>query len=143
MGEPEWRGAAAAASCLAAQGFDVPPAPTLDVAANLHELWPRLLDEEVQELRDALAARDIVQVADALADVVYVALSAGASYGLPMDAVLAEVHRSNLTKVAADGVVATRSDGKVLKPDTYSPPDIASVLRGHTAAPIRVETGRQ
>ena len=133
MPERGWAGGDAVAACLAAQGFDTPAAPTLTVAAHLHDLWPRLLDEEVTELRAAIDRRDIVEVADALADIVYVALSAGASYGLPMDAVLAEVHRSNMTKVAADGVVVTRDDGKVLKPATYAPPQIGPILEAHGA----------
>ncbi|HUP84676.1 MAG TPA: GrpB family protein [Acidimicrobiales bacterium] len=118
----------AAAACLVAQGFEVPVRPTLDVADHLHDLWLNLLAEERDELRDAVAAGDIVEVADALADIVYVALSAGASYGLPMDEVVAEVHRSNLTKIGADGAVKYRDDGKVLKPATFSPPNIARVL---------------
>lgn len=87
-----------------------------------------MLREEVREYRDALEACDIVEIADALADIVYVAYGGALEHGIDLDAVLAEVHRSNMTKVRPDGSVLKRADGKVLKPRTYEPPNIARVL---------------
>jgi hypothetical protein len=117
-----------AAVSLRAQGYECPDRPVLPADASMRELWPRLLDEEVQELRDAIAANDLVGVADALADVLYVAYQAAASYGIPIDDVFAEVHRSNLTKVGPDGEVERRADGKTLKPAGYSPPNLAPIV---------------
>ena len=56
-------------------------------------------------------------------------------YGLDLDAVLDEVHSSNMTKLGADGRPIRRADGKVLKGPGYRAPDVASVLAGRTASP--------
>lgn len=114
--------------CLTAQGFDRPPAPTLEGDPSRLELWPRLLDEEVEELRAAIADQNLVEVADALADILYVAYQAAANFGLPIDRVFAEVHRSNMTKVHPDGTVDRRPDGKIQKPATFEPPHLAPIL---------------
>lgn len=117
-----------AAACFHAQGSVAPSRPTLAVDPALHAFWPQLLDEEVSELREALHTQDLVEVADALADILYVAYQAAASYGIPIDAVFREVHRSNLAKVSPDGLVIRRADGKVMKPAGWTPPDVARVL---------------
>ena len=112
------------------RAFDVPrrDAPTVDVPADEAVLRQALLDEEVDELREAVAAGDVVAIADALADVVYIACGTAHAYGIDLDAVLAEVHRSNMTKLGADGRPVRRHDGKVLKGPAYEPPRVAHVL---------------
>lgn len=118
-----------ARECLIRQGYEVPDRPRLPSDPAVRALWPRLLDEEVGELRDALEADDLLEVADAVADVLYVAYQAAASFGLPIDEVFREVHRSNLTKVPADGAPPVRrADGKTLKPMGYEPPDLHAIL---------------
>jgi predicted HAD superfamily Cof-like phosphohydrolase len=109
--------------------------PTMDVPADLVELRVGLLAEEVDEFAAASAARDLVEVADALADLVYVAYGSAVTYGIDLDAVLAEVHRSNMSKLDADGRPVLRPDGKVLKSDRYTPPDVAGVLRQQSPLP--------
>jgi predicted HAD superfamily Cof-like phosphohydrolase len=109
--------------------------PTADVPADLAALRVRLLAEEVEEFTVATDERDLVGIADALADIVYVAYGAAVTYGIDLDAVLAEVHRSNMTKLDADGRVLLREDGKVMKSDRYTPPDVASVLREQSRVP--------
>jgi predicted HAD superfamily Cof-like phosphohydrolase len=104
------------------------PLPTLDVGDDVLELRERLLREEFGEYLDAITDRNLVEVADALADLVYVAYGAAVAYGIDLDAVLAEVHRSNLTKLDADGRPIVRADGKMLKSELYEPPDVAGVL---------------
>lgn len=94
----------------------------------LAQLRVRLQREETEELAEALEARDLVEVADALADIVYVAYGTAVSFGIDLDAVLAEVHRSNMSKLGPDGSPILREDGKVLKPPTYSRPDIKTVI---------------
>jgi hypothetical protein len=76
-----------------AAGLTLPGAPTLDIGAEFvsDEVRQKILDEEVQELRDAIAAGDLVQIADALADIAYVVAGTAVTYGLPFDAILAEV----------------------------------------------------
>ena len=87
-----------------------------------------LISEEMQELTDAVAAKDFVEVADALADIVYIAFGTALAYGFSLDAVLAEVHRSNMSKLDANGKPIYRADGKVLKGAGYFPPNIPKVL---------------
>ena len=87
-----------------------------------------LLKEELGEYIDAVNAGDVVEVADALADVVYVAYGAALTHGIDLDAVLAEVHLSNMSKVGEDGNPVLREDGKVMKGPNYFEPDVAGVL---------------
>lgn len=89
-----------------------------------------LIDEEFNELVDALGNLDIVEVADALADLVYVIYGAALTIGIDLDACIDEVHRSNMSKLDADGKPIFREDGKILKSDLYEPPNLESVLFG-------------
>ncbi|CAN7219770.1 hypothetical protein LJR045_000788 [Microbacterium sp. LjRoot45] len=94
----------------------------------LAQLRVDLLVEEVEEFREATHEGNAVGIADALADIVYVAYGAALTYGIDLDAVIREVHRSNISKLGADGRPVRRADGKILKPSTYRPPDIHAVL---------------
>ncbi len=87
-----------------------------------------LIEEELAELRTAARAEDLVGVADALADIVYVAYGTAHVYGIDLDAVLDEVHESNLTKLGSDGAPMYRADGKVIKGPRSRPPAVAAVL---------------
>ena len=114
----------------AAGGFVLPERPTLDLSRDRFtsdEKRMRMLRSEVNELADAVADRDLVAIADALADIVYVAVGTAVTYGLPFDAVFAEVHRSNMTKFLPDGPVID-GDGKIVKRPGYEPPRIAAML---------------
>lgn len=91
---------------------------------RVNNLRMRLIDEEHRELIYALAAENIVGVADALADLLYVVIGSAHQWGIPIERVFAEVHRSNMTK--GDG--PKRADGKILKGHNYSPPDLSFVL---------------
>ena len=109
--------------------------PGLGAAEEQVSLRRRLVEEEVGELADAVAAQDLVAVADALADIVYVALGTADLLGIPFDEVFAEVHRANMSKLGADGRPVLRADGKVLKGPGYNPPDVAGVLAVHRHRP--------
>ena len=111
-----------------AYGLPLRSTPTAAVGADQVELRQALIEEEVAELAAAARAGDIVGVADALADIVYVAYGTAHVYGIDLDAVLDEVHSSNMTKLGADGLPVRRADGKVLKGPDYRPPDIEAVL---------------
>lgn len=92
-------------------------------------LRDKLLKEEVKELDEAVEARDLVEVADALGDIIYIAVGTALEFGIPLDRVWAEIQRSNMAKVdPATGKVRKREDGKVLKPEGWTPPDIAAAL---------------
>jgi predicted HAD superfamily Cof-like phosphohydrolase len=69
------------------------------------------------------------RLAHELAVVVYVAYGTALVHGIDLDEVIAEIHRSNMTKLGPDGRVARRADGKVLKGEHYRAPDVAAVLR--------------
>ena len=92
-----------------------------------------LLAEEVEELKEALEAGDIVEVLDALTDIQYVLDGAYLSFGLQdvkMDA-FEEVQRSNMSKLGADGKPIVREeDGKILKGPDYFKPDLAQFIKG-------------
>ena len=111
--------------------------PNVDeVTRELADLRVRLQREETEELAEAAERRDLVAIADALADLVYVAYGSAITYGIDLDAVLSEVHRSNMSKLDADGRPLLREDGKVLKSRWYSPPDVQGVLTQQLPLPL-------
>lgn len=120
------------------EAFGLPRAsrPTIDVPADLAKLRVDLLMEEVGEFADAATARDIVGIADALADILYVAYGAAVTYGIDLDAAVREVHRSNMSKLDEHGKPVYREDGKVLKSARYTPPDIPRVLHFQPPLPF-------
>lgn len=103
--------------------------PTMPLPQDEGELRLALIQEEMGELAAAVEQDDLLGVLDALADIVYVAYGTALSYGVDLDAALAEVHRSNMTKVGPNGEVLRREDGKVLKPATYEPPSLHHLVR--------------
>jgi predicted HAD superfamily Cof-like phosphohydrolase len=90
-----------------------------------------LLNEEFQEYEKAESENDLVEIADALADIIYVALGTAVAYGIPLDTIFDEVHRSNMAKLV-DGKVIRRADGKIQKPEGWTAPDIKSILDAKT-----------
>ena len=92
------------------------------------ELRGRLLTEEFKEYIEAEVDNDIVEIADALADIIYIVCGTALSYGIPLNKVFKEVHRSNMAKLV-DGKALYREDGKVKKPEGWTPPDITSILK--------------
>ena len=86
-----------------------------------------VLADTIRNLPDA-RNRDLVETADALADLVYVIYGMALEAGIDLDAVLEEVQRSNMSKLMPDGSVKRREDGKVLKGPDFVEPDIAKVL---------------
>jgi len=89
----------------------------------------RLLREEMNELEDALIGSDIVEVADAYADIIYIVLGSALMH-IGKERFLrvwSEVHRTNMAK-CPNGKSTSREDGKIVKPDGWTPPDIAGIL---------------
>ncbi len=110
-------------------GVDIghePQEPTPEVVA----LREALITEEFVETVEAMRAGDLEGIADGLADLIYVSLGAAVTYGIDLRPVWDEVHRSNMAKQGG----ATRADGKILKPEGWTPPDVAGVLarQSHT-----------
>jgi predicted HAD superfamily Cof-like phosphohydrolase len=102
--------------------------PSAEIDDALVSLRVDLLEEEVAEFVTASGKRDLVGIADALADILYVVYGTALTYGIDLGPVISEVHRSNMSKLDSDGKPLIRDDGKVLKSEQYFPPDIASVL---------------
>lgn len=109
-------------------GLTINTVPTLQVSEAEKKMRISLIDEELEELVYALKNDDLIEVADALADLLYVVSGAGHVFGIDLDAVLEEVQRSNLSKLGEDGKPIYREDGKVLKGPNFSEPDVGKVL---------------
>ena len=108
---------------------------------------PEFPSEDIQKLRDELiheefneflAADNLVDVADALTDLLVVIYGAGHAYGIDLDECFKEVHRSNMSKLGEDGKPIYREDGKVLKGPNYSEPNLEAVM--YTYPPKTSET---
>jgi predicted HAD superfamily Cof-like phosphohydrolase len=89
------------------------------------ELYLNLIEEEHQELKEAVSAEDTVEVLDALVDILVVTIGAINSIGADGEGAWNEVMRTNFAKVDPEtGKVRRRADGKVLKPPNWSPPNL-------------------
>lgn len=93
------------------------------------KLRAELIAEELGELEEANEDKDIIAVADALTDLLYVVYGAGHAYGIDLDACFKEVQRSNMSKLGEDGKPIYRDDGKVLKGPNFFDPDLKSILQ--------------
>jgi predicted HAD superfamily Cof-like phosphohydrolase len=100
---------------------EMPPEEIVDLRLDL-------INEEVGELCDAVECNDMIEIADALTDILYVTYGMGAALGIDLDKCFGEVQRSNMSKLGEDGKPMYREDGKVLKGPNYSPPDLTSLM---------------
>lgn len=97
-------------------------------ADKVVKLCRNLIDSEVfDELYPALDAGDLVEIADGIADSIYVLIYTAHAYGIPIEKVFDEVQRTNMAKFP-DGVAIRREDGKIMKPSGWSPPDIKRII---------------
>ena len=95
---------------------------------NTRELRLDLIQEELDELAQAIDERDMVQIADALTDLLYVVYGAGHAFGIDLDECFQEVHSSNMSKLGPNGKPIHREDGKVMKGPGYFEPDLEGIL---------------
>ena len=112
------------------QAFDIPKRESPGLGSKeMIELRIKLLREEVEEYAEAARAGDLVEVLDALADIGYILAGTIINHGMQgiYDDAFNEVHRSNMAKLV-DGKVLRREDGKVLKPEGWTPPQLAQFL---------------
>lgn len=113
--------------------YGLPVSQVQDISnAKTNQLRINLLQEEVDELKEALENNDIVEVLDALTDIQYVLDGAYLSFGLQdvKETAFDEVHASNMSKLGADGKPIRReSDGKVLKGPNYFKPDMKKFIQ--------------
>jgi predicted HAD superfamily Cof-like phosphohydrolase len=102
-----------------------------DASEDTRRLRIRLIQEEFDELKESMAEGNLAALAKEMADLLYVVYGTAVSYGIDMDPVFREVHRSNLSKVGG----YKREDGKWVKPPTYSPAKIEPLLAMQMSAP--------
>ena len=87
-----------------------------------------LIQEELNELKEAINNNDIIEVADALTDILYVTYGAGHSFGLDLDSCFNEVQNSNMSKLGDDGKPIYNESGKVMKGPNYFKPNIKKII---------------
>ncbi|MDB0003289.1 nucleoside triphosphate pyrophosphohydrolase family protein [Alphaproteobacteria bacterium] len=87
-----------------------------------------LIEEELNELKEAIKNKDIVEVADALTDILYVTYGAGHSFGVNLDECFNEVQRSNMSKLGEDGKPIYNDSGKVMKGPNYFAPNLKKIV---------------
>ena len=109
-------------------GAPVADVPTLIPGAR-SRLRHDLIAEELEEYATAVWSDDIVEIADALGDLLWVVYGTAAEHGIDLDPVFEEIARSNFSKLGADGQPIVRSNGKVLKGPHYFEPELAHILR--------------
>ena len=91
---------------------------------KINELRYNLIREELDELKQAMNNKDILEVADALTDILYVTYGAGHAFGIDLDKCFDEVQRSNMSKLDKDGKPIYNEHGKVMKGPDYFKPDL-------------------
>ena len=87
-----------------------------------------LIEEELSELKTAIANKDITEVADALTDILYVTYGAGHAFGINLDKCFNEVQSSNMSKLDDDGNPIFNDNGKVMKGPNYFKPNLKKIL---------------
>jgi len=112
-------------------GLDSRKTPQADLGQAKHQLRFNLMDEENKEYLEAANNGDLIEIADALGDMLYILCGTIIEHGLQdkIEAVFNEIQRSNMSKLGADGKPIYREDGKVLKGPNYFKPDIEKVLK--------------
>lgn len=110
--------------------IDSAEAPTIDISDKVKELRFNLMAEENEEYLAAAKDNDLVEVADALGDMLYILCGTILSHGMQhkIEEVFDEIQRSNMSKLGADGQPIYREDGKVMKGPSYFKPNINKII---------------
>ena len=87
-----------------------------------------LIKEELEELTKAMDEKDLLEVADALTDILYVTYGAGHAFGINLDKCFDEVQKSNMSKLGEDGKPIYNESGKVMKGPNYFKPDLSKYI---------------
>ena len=96
---------------------------------KINSLRLSLIQEELDELNKAIQDKDIVEVADALTDILYVTYGAGHAFGIDLDKCFNEVQNSNMSKLGDDGKPIYDENGKVMKGPNYFKPDLSKYIK--------------
>ena len=108
-------------------GQEVKKKPSLSTD-KINNLRIKLIEEELNELKEAISKKDLKEVADALTDILYVAYGAGHAFGINLDACFEEVQKSNMSKLGNNGKPIYNEHGKVMKGPNYFKPDLNKFL---------------
>ena len=95
---------------------------------KINKLRVSLINEELEEFKEAIKNNDLKEVADPLTDILYVTYGAGHAFGINLDKCFNEVQNSNMSKLGQDGKPIYNEDGKVMKGPKYFKPDLSKFL---------------
>ena len=96
---------------------------------KINKLRIDLIKEELDELTEAMNNKDLLEVADALTDILYVTYGAGHAFGIDLDKCFDEVQNSNMSKLGSDGKPIYNDAGKVMKGPDYFKPDLSKFIK--------------
>jgi len=96
---------------------------------KINSLRVSLINEELEELKKAISERDMLEIADALTDLLYVTYGAGHAFGINLDKCFDEVQNSNMSKLDENGKPIYNESGKVLKGPNYFKPDLSKFIK--------------
>jgi predicted HAD superfamily Cof-like phosphohydrolase len=108
-------------------GQEVKTKPSFS-ADKINRLRYDLIKEELEELKEAMENKDLLEVADALTDILYVTYGAGHAFGIDLDKCFEEVQSSNMSKLGEDGKPIYNESGKVMKGPKYFKPDLTKFV---------------
>ena len=108
-------------------GQEVKTEPSLSTE-KINKLRIDLIKEELQELTEAMNNKDLLEVADALTDILYVTYGAGHAFGIDLDKCFEEVQNSNMSKLDENGEPIYNESGKVMKGPNYFKPDLSKFV---------------
>ena len=108
-------------------GQEVKKKPSLSTD-KINNLRSNLIEEELNEFKEAISKKDLKEVADALTDILYVTYGAGHAFGIDLDKCFDEVQNSNMSKLGNDGKPIYNEHGKVMKGPNYFKPDLNKFL---------------
>ena len=109
-------------------GQDVKTSPNLS-SEKIRNLRISLISEELEELKTAINQNNIIEVADALTDILYVSYGAGHAFGINLDKCFKEVQASNMSKLGTDGKPKYNEQGKVMKGPNFFKPNLKKILK--------------
>jgi len=108
-------------------GQEVKTSPSFSTD-KINSLRYDLIKEELEELKEAMENKDLLEVADALTDILYVTYGAGHAFGIDLDKCFEEVQGSNMSKLGEDGKPIYNEFGKVMKGPKYFKPDLTKFI---------------
>ena len=109
-------------------GQEVKTNPSLSTDKT-NQLRVNLINEELEELKEAMTNKDLKEAVDALTDILYVTYGAGHAFGVDLDKCFEEVQRSNMSKLGEDGKPIYNESGKVMKGPKYFKPDLSKFIK--------------